>query len=170
MRRPILILTIALLGLAARADALVLCAKGKNGTVKQGVPLKVRTACTGKEVAVDPDALAIENAADAPIEGFDLPLTPVATGSTFSIQFDTPDVGSVTQGEAAVRGVPGVRSAVTRSLALGGTSVMQVTFDGTVDSLRAGLQARGYTVAASGTTLRITRRAGGAPGTAAPAQ
>ncbi len=122
------------------------------------------------EEPVDPDALAIENAADAPIEGFDLPLTPVATGSTFSIQFDTPDVGSVTQGEAAVRGVPGVRSAVTRSLALGGTSVMQVTFDGTVDSLRAGLQARGYTVAASGTTLRVTRRAGGAPGTPAPAQ
>lgn len=122
------------------------------------------------EEPVDPDALAIENAADAPIEGFDLPLTPVATGATFSIQFDTPDVGSVTQGEAAVRGVPGVRSAVTRSLALGGTSVMQVTFEGTADLLRAGLQARGYTVAASGTTLRITRRPGASAGTAPPAQ
>ena len=35
---------------------------------------------------------------------------------------------------------------------------MQVGFDGSVDMLRAGLQARGYQVAVSGTTLRITRR------------
>src|SRR3546814_6037325 len=39
-----------------------------------------------------------------------------------SVQFDTPDAGSVEQGEAALRSVPGVRSATTSSLALGGTS------------------------------------------------
>src|SRR3546814_6214168 len=36
-----------------------------------------------------------------------------------SVQFDTPDAGSVEQGEAALRSVPGVRSATTSSLALG---------------------------------------------------
>ena len=119
------------------------------------------------EEPVDPNALAIENATEAAVETVDL--SPVAAaGVSFSIQFDTPDVGSVTQGEAAVRAVPGVRSAATSSLALGGTSVMQVTFDGTADMLRAGLQARGYAVTVSGTTLRITRRQGGAAG-AAPA-
>ncbi len=111
------------------------------------------------EEPVDPDALAIENAADAVVETTDLPTATATTGTTsFAIQFDTPDVGSIGAGESAVRAIPGVRSASTSSLALGGTSVMQVSFDGTVDMLRNGLQARGYNVAVSGTTLRITRR------------
>ncbi|QGP79072.1 heavy-metal-associated domain-containing protein [Sphingobium sp. CAP-1] len=111
------------------------------------------------EEPVDPDALAIENATEAPIEALDAPTIAPAAGTTsFSIQFDTPDVGSVGAGESTVRSIPGVRSAATSSLALGGTSVMQVSFDGTADMLRAGLQARGFTVAVSGTTLRISRR------------
>lgn len=118
------------------------------------------------EEPVDPDALAIENAADLPVETLDMP-TPAVTNS-FAIQFDTPDAGSVTQGEAAVRAIAGVRSAVTSSLALGGTSVMQVSFDGTIDVLKAALQSRGFTVAASGSTLRIRRQ--GASSGAAPAQ
>ncbi|MCI4591511.1 heavy-metal-associated domain-containing protein [Sphingobium sp. BYY-5] len=114
------------------------------------------------ETPVDPRALAIESATEAPIEAIDQPT--VASGTTsFSIQFDTPDVGSVGAGESAVRGIPGVRSAATSSLALGGTSVMQVSFEGTVETLRAGLQARGYQVAVSGTTLRITRRQASPP-------
>jgi hypothetical protein len=116
------------------------------------------------EEPVDPDALAIENAADAPIEALDVPTaTPAAGTTSFTIQFDTPDVGSVGAGESTLRSIPGVRSAATSSLALGGTSVMQVSFDGTVEMLRAGLQARGYNVAASGTTLRITRRQASPP-------
>ncbi len=115
------------------------------------------------EEPVDPNALAIENATESAVEAVDLPTVAATGGTSYSVQIDTPDVGSVTQGEATVRGIPGVRSATTRSLALGGTSVMQVTFDGTVDMLRAGLQARGFSVAVSGTTLRVTRRAAGAP-------
>nr|WP_231377681.1 heavy-metal-associated domain-containing protein [Sphingobium sp. JAI105] len=111
------------------------------------------------EEPVDPDALAIENAMDTVIETDDLPTAASTSGtSSFAIQFDTPDVGSISAGESAVRAIPGVRSASTSSLALGGTSVMQVSFDGTVDMLRNGLQARGYTVSVSGTTLRIVRR------------
>lgn len=115
------------------------------------------------EEPVDPNALEIENAADLPVETLDMP-TVAATTRSYAIQFDTPDVGSVAQGEAAVRSVAGVRSAATSSLALGGTSVMQVSFDGTVDSLRAALAAKGYNVAVSGNTLRIRRGGGsGAP-------
>ena len=113
------------------------------------------------EEPVDPNALEIENAADLPVETLDMPAVSATTRS-YAIQFDTPDVGSVAQGEAAVRSVAGVRSAATSSLALGGTSVMQVSFDGTVDSLRAALAAKGYNVAVSGNTLRIRR--GGASG------
>ncbi|HUD91582.1 heavy-metal-associated domain-containing protein [Sphingobium sp.] len=110
------------------------------------------------EEPVDPNALAIENAAEAPIEALDLPTVPTAGTTSVSIQFDTPDVTSVGAGESAVRGISGVRSAATSSLALGGTSVMQVSFDGPIDVLRTGLQARGYTVTVNGNTLRITRR------------
>lgn len=119
------------------------------------------------EEPVDPDALDIENAADLPLNGFDLPSAQVPGIGSFSIQFDTPDVASVAQGEAALRGIAGVRSARTSSLALGGTSVMQVSFEGSADALRAALQARGYGVTVSGSTLRIRRQAaapaGGAP-------
>ncbi|HEX7741697.1 MAG TPA: heavy-metal-associated domain-containing protein, partial [Sphingobium sp.] len=116
------------------------------------------------EEPVDPDALAIENAAESPVDTLDVPVA--ATTSSVAIQFDTPDVGSVAQGEAALRSIAGVRSAATSSLALGGTSVMQVSFDGAVEALRAALQARGYTVTGSGSTLRVRRAsapAGGAP-------
>ena len=50
---------------AAPADALVLCAKGKSGVVKEGAPLKVRTSCVGKEVQVDPDAAGLRGPAGA---------------------------------------------------------------------------------------------------------
>ena len=114
------------------------------------------------EEPVDPAALEIENAIEAPVEALDLPTVSTA-GASFIIQFDTPDVASVGSGESTVRSIPGVRLANTSSLALGGTSVMQVSFDGTADMLRAGLQARGFSVAASGNTLRITRRQASPP-------
>jgi len=103
------------------------------------------------------------NITDAPVETSDMPLASSPTAASISIQFDTPDVGSVSQGEAQLRSIAGVRSAATSSLALGGVSVMQVSFDGSPDALKAALQAKGYQVSGSGTTLRISRRGGGAP-------
>ncbi|MES2057463.1 MAG: heavy-metal-associated domain-containing protein [Pseudomonadota bacterium] len=98
---------------------------------------------------------------------------PVATGdvrSTLSIQFDTPGAGAVAATEAAMRNIPGVRTALTSSLALGGVSVMRVGYDGDPAALSAALESRGWQVQGSGTTLRIRR--GGQPsqgGTPAPA-
>jgi hypothetical protein len=115
------------------------------------------------EEPVDPALLPTEDVIDA-LETVDVPV--VSGVSSFSVQYDTPNVNSVSQGETVVRAIPGVRSASTSSLALGGTSVMQVSFEGGVDALRAALQARGYTVTVAGTTLRI-RRPAAAP---APAQ
>ena len=54
---------VATLMLAAQADALVLCAKAKSGVVKEGASIKLRTACTAKEVAVDPDATGLRGPA-----------------------------------------------------------------------------------------------------------
>lgn len=115
------------------------------------------------EEPVDADALAIENSTDVPVDVVDAPVPGV---NSFVVQYDTPNVTSVSQSESALRGIPGVQSANTSSLALGGTSVMSVTFAGNVDALRSALQSRGFTVTASGNTLRISRKGA----TAAPAQ
>ncbi|ODP39476.1 hypothetical protein [Sphingomonas turrisvirgatae] len=83
----------------------------------------------------------------------------VATGSTFTIQFDTPGVAAVSSGEAAIRSVPGVSSASTTSLALGGVSLMRVTYNGIQTGLRAALEARGWQVQEGAGVLRIRRGA-----------
>lgn len=92
-------------------------------------------------------------ATDAPTPG---PTTPAAL-TTVTVQFATPDAAAVDAGLAAVRGAPGVRGAATTSLALGGTSVMRVTFAGSADQLAAALRARGLTVREAGGGLSISR-------------
>ena len=92
----------------------------------------------------------------------DLPtdVAPVGiVGAPISIQFDTPNAASVSAGEASLRAIPGVASAATTSLALGGTSVMRVVFSGDQNALAAALQARGWQVQSGPGTLRIRRAA-----------
>ncbi len=91
---------------------------------------------------------------------------PAGAGIAVTIQFETPDAAAVAATEAAVRGLVGVRSATTTSLALGGVSLMRVAYDGDPAALAASLQARGFQVTGGGQSLRIRR---GAPApTAAP--
>lgn len=99
------------------------------------------------EVPVEDDEAGETLVTDAPTQ----PVVSVA------VQFDTPGVAAVTAGEAALRAVPGVASATTSSLALGGVSVMTVGFAGTPDALKTALEARGWQVFGSGTTIRIRR-------------
>ncbi|MBK9588942.1 MAG: heavy-metal-associated domain-containing protein [Sphingomonadales bacterium] len=112
------------------------------------------------EQPVDADALATE---DVPgLEATDTTETidagaAIAGTATFSVQYETPDVASVGSTEAAVRGIAGVRSASTGSLALGGISVMRVTFAGDMAALKAALSARGFRVQEGGGALRISR-------------
>lgn len=120
------------------------------------------------EEPVAPEDLSNETAADSvgesiPADAF----RPATQGETsYLIQYDTPTVASVGQVEAQIRAIPGVSSATTTSLALGGTSVLQASFSGTPDELRVALSARGYTVTGRGTTVRIVRRT--APAAAPP--
>ncbi|ANC88033.1 MAG: heavy-metal-associated domain-containing protein [Sphingomonas aquatilis] len=82
---------------------------------------------------------------------------PASAGIAITLQFDTPSASAVANTEGLVRGIPGVRSASTTSLALGGVSLMRVTYDGDPDALRAALEVRGLQVTGSGQTLRIRR-------------
>ncbi len=74
-----------------------------------------------------------------------------------SVQYDSPDAAAVNAAEASVRGASGVQSAATSSVAIGGTSVMRVTFKGDMAALKAALSARGWRVQEGGGTLRISR-------------
>ncbi len=84
-------------------------------------------------------------------------LTQAGSISTYTVQFDTPDVSAVIATESAVKAIPGVGSANTSSLALGGTSVMRVSFAGDLETLRLALQARGFRVEQGNGSLRIRR-------------
>lgn len=94
----------------------------------------------------DPLAAAV-NAVSGRAEGEQGSSQAAATPSqqvTVTVQVSTPTPEAVDRAEAALRGIPGVRSVSTTSLALGGTSVMRVTFQGDPAALTAALQARGF--------------------------
>jgi hypothetical protein len=83
-------------------------------------------------------------------------IVPAGTGATLTLQYDTPGTASVANVEALIRGVSGVRSAATTSLALGGVSLMRVVVDDQA-AFAAAMQTRGYQLLGSGTTLRLRR-------------
>ena len=84
--------------------------------------------------------------------------TPGTTASPFNIQVETPDPEAVQRAEVSVSRVNGVTSAITTSLALGGTSIMRVTYTGDAAALQGALQSQGWRVeVVGGNTLRISR-------------
>jgi hypothetical protein len=70
------------------------------------------------------------------------PVTPAQT-VTVTVSIRTPNPEAVDRAEASIRGIPGVRSVVTTSLALGGVSAMRITYQGDPATLNAALSARG---------------------------
>jgi hypothetical protein len=101
-----------------------------------------------EELPVDPlqnlvDSLPDDKAPDAPKEDQPAPPAVPTQSVTISVQVRTPNPEAVDRAEAVIRGIPGVKSVVTTSLALGGTSVMRVTYSGDPDTLNAALAARG---------------------------
>jgi hypothetical protein len=83
---------------------------------------------------------------------------PTGVASRFNLQVPTPTPDSVGQAELSVSRVSGVTSALTTSLALGGISVMRVTYVGDAASLIAALRAQGWNAeVVGGNTIRISR-------------
>ncbi|AKM07585.1 hypothetical protein [Pelagerythrobacter marensis] len=80
-----------------------------------------------------------------------------AQAASYAVQFATPDAGAFDASLSAVRAAPGVRGAAVTSTAIGGSSVMSVTFAGSQEQLAAALRARGFTVRQSGNSLAISR-------------
>ena len=107
-----------------------------------------------------------EAAAERPaaVRSSAVPTGPLPTGDaptgavqSFTVQVPTADSAAVAQAEIAVSRVRGVTSAITTALSIGGTSVIRVTYTGDAAGLQAALEAQGWSVSGSGTSLRISR-------------
>ncbi len=89
------------------------------------------------------------------------PVTGVEPGEvavrSIVVQFATPDAGAFDGALGAVRGTAGVRGVGVTSTAIGGTSVMSVSFAGSLEELAAALEARGFAVRRGANALAINR-------------
>ena len=101
-----------------------------------------------------PGAAPSDGASAAPTAA---PTAAPAETHTFTVQFASPDAGAVDAALGAVRSAPGVKGAATTSLAMGGTSVMRVTYEGEIGTLADALRARGFKVAVGSNALSIKR-------------
>jgi hypothetical protein len=97
-------------------------------------------------------------AAPTAVAGPDAAATAAAVPTAVvTVQFVTPDAAAVDAAVGAVRRVDGVKEAATTSLAMGGTSVMRVTFAGDIDALAAALRAQGWRVTQGAAALSIRK-------------
>ena len=112
------------------------------------------------QVEIAPDD---SNTGEEPIEGLDSAIAATGAGIAVTLQYDAPSASAVANVESLVRGIPGVVRAGTTSLAVGGVSLMSVTYDGDPDQLRRALEQRGFQVSGAGTILRVRRAALPAP-------
>jgi hypothetical protein len=103
-----------------------------------------------EEMATNLNEMTLEDAVGEVVTG---------SGSTFSIQVETPDAAALGQAETELRGLPGINTSQMVSLALGGYSVMRVNFTGDIETLRAALAQRGWRVDVGTDTLRIRKEA-----------
>lgn len=76
---------------------------------------------------------------------------------TFTVQVATPDPRSFDSALTLIRGAPGVRSVAVSSTAIGGTSVLRVTYLGDINGLAAALRGTGWQVNQGSNALGISR-------------
>lgn len=135
----------------------------EQGLLKPDPTIRQGSGMDPALVALVQRAQALEQAKQAgtaPTDGATPSATPTAAAapaSMITIQFASPDAGAVDAALAAVRGAPGVQGASTTSLAMGGTSVMRVSYAGELSALAAALRARGWQVSVGSNTLSIRR-------------
>ncbi|MCP5396524.1 MAG: heavy-metal-associated domain-containing protein [Sphingomonadaceae bacterium] len=108
-----------------------------------------------ERAAAQAEAAPSETTVEAIIEP--TPQPSAAVVSAFVVQFATPDGGAFDSTLAVVRSTPGVRGAAITSTAIGGTSVMTVSFGGSLDQLAAALRSRGFSVNQGSNALAISR-------------
>ena len=82
---------------------------------------------------------------------------PEGSVALYTVQVATPDADAFAAALSGVRGASGVRSAGPRSTAIGGTSVLTVSYEGSLSGLAQALRGAGFTVQQGGSSLTISR-------------
>jgi len=95
-------------------------------------------------------------------------LRPAATLTNVPLLVTAPDAPTLSAIVANISGASGVQSVTERSVALGGTSSLMVSYRGSVSQLRSALVARGWTVDEVGGFLRLSVAPRPAPAPAPP--
>ena len=103
----------------------------------------------------------IEDEIVAPTQG-------LQAASVIQIQLVTNDSASLGAAISQIRGIGGVEAVNERSLAIGGTSLLIVTYRGDISAMRAALMARGWSVDYVGGILQMSRSSASPPPPAAP--
>lgn len=121
--------------------------------------IEIGRAVQAREAAARAAAAADAALAAPRIEAQPVIAAPPTAGTlrTIVVQFASPDASAFDGSLSAVRGVPNVRGTTVTSTAIGGTSVMSVSFAGTQEELAAALQSRGFTVRQGQNALAISR-------------
>ncbi len=77
--------------------------------------------------------------------------------TVIAVQLATPDGAAFDTGIAAIRRIAGVKEAANTSIAIGGTSVLRVSFTGDIEALAAALRAQGWKVTQGANALSIRK-------------
>ncbi|HEX8513191.1 MAG TPA: heavy-metal-associated domain-containing protein [Allosphingosinicella sp.] len=140
----------------------------------RGLDLLYSRALAAGELTPDPSLIVpepplveeiVEEEGESPetqVEESRRPLPPPGTSpsgavTVLRIEVDTPDQAAIGRAELAVSRVPGVTSAFTTNPSIGGTSAMRVSYMGEPGALAAALEAQGWRVSGSGSSLRLSR-------------
>jgi hypothetical protein len=108
--------------------------------------------------AAEEAAAAADAEAAAPVaSAAPTPRPESRVAASFTVQFASPDARAVDAALGGVRGTAGVSGVSTTSIAIGGTSVMKVSYAGSVADLASALRARGWQVTLAGPVLRIRK-------------
>ncbi|MCB2066591.1 MAG: heavy-metal-associated domain-containing protein [Erythrobacter sp.] len=143
-----------------------------SGTLRPDPTLTLDNVEISPEIrALLEQARAAERAAQAEAEGATIgtavpgdsattgvqPVQPAAAAATYVVQVATPDGPSFDGALSNLRGTPGVSRVGVTSTAIGGASVLSVTYTGDLSALAAALRARGWAVNEGQNALGISR-------------
>ncbi|WP_379920810.1 heavy-metal-associated domain-containing protein [Erythrobacter sp. R86502] len=134
---------------------------GAGGQIDPAIQqlIDIGRAARERKSAAAAAAAAAASGADPRIEA--APLTGAEPGEAavrvITVQFATPDAGTFDSALGAVRATGGVRGVGVTSTAIGGTSVMAVTYAGSLEELAGALEARGFAVRRGANALAISR-------------
>lgn len=115
-------------------------------------------------------SLIIAEPPPPPVEEEEIEQKATVPARVIQLQILTRDEAGLSSSFGAIRGIAGVEAVSPRSTAIGGWSLLLVTYRGEPQTLATAMSARGWSVIDVGGTLRVTPRAAPAPAPAAPAQ